>query len=95
MIGHVMSHVRGHMISHMISQVTGIASRSTLIAVAFLIVCVLSLVYPSHEIYSEIFVVPVGSVFAFPAIRQGFPGSPTGFGKFPYTLVSQLVQWLH
>ncbi|KAF9002184.1 hypothetical protein BDQ17DRAFT_1542485 [Cyathus striatus] len=51
-----------------------------LIAVAFMLISVSTLIYQSHKIYSEMFVVPVGAVFAFTTIRAGFPGAPSGFG---------------
>jgi hypothetical protein len=39
------------------------------------------MVYPHHSIYSEMFVVPVGALFAFTSIRANLPGAPDGFGK--------------
>ncbi|KAF8992226.1 hypothetical protein BDQ17DRAFT_1546559 [Cyathus striatus] len=51
-----------------------------LTAVAFILISVSTLIYHSHKIYSEMFVVPVGAVFAFTTIRAGFPGAPSGFG---------------
>ncbi|KAJ2919396.1 hypothetical protein MD484_g1039, partial [Candolleomyces efflorescens] len=38
------------------------------------------MVYPHHGIYSEMFVVPVGALFAFTSIRANLPGAPDGFG---------------
>lgn len=52
-----------------------------LTAMAFLTICTATLVYRPHEIYSEMFVVPVGALFAFTSIRANLPGAPTGFGK--------------
>jgi hypothetical protein len=40
-----------------------------------------TLVYSHHQIYSEMFVVPVGALFAFTSIRANLPGAPDGFGK--------------
>ncbi|KDR69106.1 hypothetical protein GALMADRAFT_934530 [Galerina marginata CBS 339.88] len=51
-----------------------------LMASTFLTICCATLIYRSHKIYSEMFVVPVGAVFAFTTIRTGFPGAPSGFG---------------
>ena len=39
------------------------------------------MVYPNPEIYSEMFVVPLGALFAFSSIRANLPGAPDGFGK--------------
>jgi len=57
-----------------------VAITNWLTAAAFLIMCAASLVYHPHKIYSEMFVVPVGAVFAFTSIRANFPGAPDGFG---------------
>jgi len=54
-----------------------------LTAVAFLTICSANIVYKSPEIYSEMFVVPVGTLFAFSSIRANFPGAPSGFGMNP------------
>ena len=51
-----------------------------MIAVAFLVISVATLIYPSHEIFAEIFVVPVGALFAFTSVRANLPGAPAGFG---------------
>ena len=55
---------------------------SGLAAVAFMTICVATLVYRPHKIYAEMFVVPVGSLFAFTSIRANLPGAPTGFGGY-------------
>jgi hypothetical protein len=39
------------------------------------------MVYPNPEIYSEMFVVPLGALFAFSSIRSNLPGAPVGFGE--------------
>ena len=52
-----------------------------LVATAFLIIVAATLVYSPHQIYSEMFVVPVGALFAFTSIRANLPGAPDGFGK--------------
>lgn len=51
-----------------------------LTATAFLTICAATLVYRPHKIYAEMFVVPVGAVFAFTSIRANLPGAPVGFG---------------
>jgi len=53
-----------------------------LTAIVFLTICAANIVYPSPEIYSEMFVVPVGALFAFSSVRANLPGAPAGFGKF-------------
>jgi hypothetical protein len=45
------------------------------------IIVAATLVYSHHGIYSEMFVVPVGALFAFTNIRANLPGAPDGFGK--------------
>jgi len=52
-----------------------------LTAIVFLTICAANIVYPSPEIYSEMFVVPVGALFAFSSVRANLPGAPAGFGK--------------
>ncbi|KAF4622263.1 hypothetical protein D9613_009525 [Agrocybe pediades] len=49
-------------------------------AVAFLTICAATIVYRSASIYSEMFVVPIGTLFAFTSIRANLPGAPSGFG---------------
>ncbi|KAF8965066.1 hypothetical protein BDZ97DRAFT_1813442 [Flammula alnicola] len=60
--------------------VVTVAITNWLTAAAFLIMCAATLVYRPHQIYAEMFVVPVGAVFAFTSIRTNFPGAPSGFG---------------
>ncbi|PPQ74472.1 hypothetical protein CVT26_001109 [Gymnopilus dilepis] len=67
-----------------------VAITNWLAAGAFLIVFATALVYHSHEIYSEMFVVPIGTVFAFTSIRANFPGAPDGFGQLMTTLIKPL-----
>ncbi|PVF95385.1 hypothetical protein CPB86DRAFT_817209 [Serendipita vermifera] len=58
-----------------------------LIALAVLVVTIATIVYPPHEIYAEIFVVPVGALFACTSVRTNLPGAPSGFGwLFPFLL---------
>jgi len=66
---------------------------SGLTAAAFLTISASSLIYRSHVIYSEMFVVPVGALFAFTTIRAAFPGAPSGFGATIdlYTILPVLV----
>jgi hypothetical protein len=52
-----------------------------LAATAFLVIVAATLVYPHHTIYSEMFIVPVGALFAFTGVRANLPGAPDGFGK--------------
>ena len=52
-----------------------------LTAAVFLIISAATLVYRPHEIYSEMFVVPVSALFAFTSVRANFPGAPAGFGE--------------
>ncbi|PPR05773.1 hypothetical protein CVT26_010164, partial [Gymnopilus dilepis] len=51
-----------------------------LTAIAFMTILTATLVYQPHKIYAEMFVVPVGALFAFTSIRANLPGAPTGFG---------------
>lgn len=51
-------------------------------AAAFLTISVATLVYRPRKIYSEIVLVPVAFLFALPAMRSTFPGSPSVFGEF-------------
>ena len=53
-----------------------------LTAIVFLTICAANIVYPSPEIYSEMFVVPIGALFAFSSVRANLPGAPAGFGEF-------------
>jgi hypothetical protein len=57
-----------------------VAITNWLIATAFLIICASTLVYDVPHIYSEMFVVPVGALFAFTSVRVNLPGAPPGFG---------------
>ena len=51
-----------------------------LATIAFMIIVAATLVYLPHQIYAEMFVVPVGALFAFSSIRANLPGAPDGFG---------------
>jgi len=70
-------------VSGICSQFTGflIVFYQGLTAIVFLTICTANIVYPSPEIYSEMFVVPVGALFAFSSVRANFPGAPAGFGE--------------
>ncbi|KAF8991241.1 hypothetical protein BDQ17DRAFT_1413775 [Cyathus striatus] len=57
-----------------------VAITNWLVATAFLIISASTLVYDVPHIYSEIFVVPVGALFAFTSVRVNLPGAPPGFG---------------
>lgn len=50
------------------------------IAAAFLIISAATLAYPNPRIYGEMFVLPIGVLFAFTSIRANLPGAPAGFG---------------
>ena len=52
-----------------------------LTAIVFVTICAATMVYPNPEIYSEMFVVPLGALFAFSSIRSNLPGAPVGFGE--------------
>ncbi|KDR77562.1 hypothetical protein GALMADRAFT_138652 [Galerina marginata CBS 339.88] len=58
-----------------------VAVMNWLTAAVFLTISVATIVYSNPEIYSEMFVVPVGALFAFSSIRANLPGAPAGFGK--------------
>ncbi|PPQ68172.1 LOW QUALITY PROTEIN: hypothetical protein CVT26_005778 [Gymnopilus dilepis] len=60
-----------------------------LIAATFLAVCASTVIYPSHAIYAELFVVPVGAVFALTSVRANLPGAPVGFDL--YSILPVLV----
>ncbi len=53
-----------------------------LVTAAFLVISAATLVYPNPRYYSEMFVLPVGVLFAFTSIRANLPGAPVGFGSF-------------
>ncbi|KAF8804302.1 hypothetical protein BYT27DRAFT_7194475 [Phlegmacium glaucopus] len=57
-----------------------VAVTNWLTATAFLTISAATLVYRPHKIYAEMFVVPVGALFAFTSIRANLPGAPAGFG---------------
>jgi len=57
-----------------------ISVTNWLIAAAFMVISVASVLYPSPEIFAEMFVVPVGALFAFTSVRANLPGAPAGFG---------------
>ncbi|KAH9484382.1 hypothetical protein JR316_0003863 [Psilocybe cubensis] len=70
-----------------------VAITNWITAVTFLTILASTLVYHPHEIYSELFVVPVGAVFAFSSVRSNLPGAPAGFGATIdlYTILPVLV----
>jgi len=51
-----------------------------LVAAAFLVISASAIVYPSPQYYAEMFVLPIGVLFAFTSIRANLPGAPEGFG---------------
>jgi hypothetical protein len=57
-----------------------LSARIGLIAIAFLLVSISTVVYPNQELYSEIFMLPIGALFACTAIRANLPGAPSDFG---------------
>ncbi|KAF8961637.1 hypothetical protein BDZ97DRAFT_1828320 [Flammula alnicola] len=66
-----------------------VAVTNWLTAMAFLTICAAALIYPEHQIYGEMFVVPAGAVFAFTSVRANLPGAPAGFDL--YTILPVLV----
>ncbi|KAF8961645.1 hypothetical protein BDZ97DRAFT_1828358 [Flammula alnicola] len=70
-----------------------VAVTNWLTAIAFLTICAAAFIYPEHQIYGEMFVVPAGAVFAFTSIRANLPGAPAGFGTTIdlYTILPVLV----
>lgn len=65
-----------------------------LVTSAFLIISAAALIYPDPKHYSEMFVLPVGVLFAFTSIRANLPGAPSGFGLsnvFLYIPLSDLI----
>ncbi|TFK24489.1 hypothetical protein FA15DRAFT_669584 [Coprinopsis marcescibilis] len=53
---------------------------SWLVTISFLAMLAGAAVYNEHRIYAEMFVVPIGALFAFTSIRANLPGAPVGFG---------------
>jgi hypothetical protein len=51
-----------------------------LVAIAFLLVSAATMVYHSHQIYAEMFVIPLGALFSLISVRVNLPGAPLGFG---------------
>ncbi|PPQ81612.1 hypothetical protein CVT26_002979 [Gymnopilus dilepis] len=64
-----------------------------LVAAAFLVISASAMVYPSPQYYAEMFVLPIGVLFAFTSIRANLPGAPEGFGARIdlYTILPVLV----
>ena len=52
-----------------------------LVTAAFLVISAAAVVYPNPYHYNEMFVLPVGVLFAFTSIRANLPGAPVGFGQ--------------
>ncbi|KAJ6585991.1 hypothetical protein B0H19DRAFT_1250735 [Mycena capillaripes] len=50
-----------------------------LVTIAFLWVTVAAFIWPD-EVVSEMFAVPIATLFAFTSVRANLPGAPTGFG---------------
>ncbi|KAK7039875.1 hypothetical protein R3P38DRAFT_493444 [Favolaschia claudopus] len=61
------------------SLVIIIVIANWLVTLAFLWVTVAAFVW-DHEIVTEMFVVPIATLFAFTSVRANFPGAPSGFG---------------
>ncbi|TFK24487.1 hypothetical protein FA15DRAFT_592401, partial [Coprinopsis marcescibilis] len=55
-------------------------ATSWLVTISFLVMLAGAAVYNEHRIYAEMFVVPIGALFAFTSIRANLPGAPSGFG---------------
>ncbi|KDR67422.1 hypothetical protein GALMADRAFT_1086258 [Galerina marginata CBS 339.88] len=70
-----------------------VAVMNWLTATVFLTICASTIVYSNPAIYSEMFVVPIGALFAFSSIRANLPGAPAGFGATidMFTIVPVLV----
>ncbi|KAF8901905.1 hypothetical protein CPB84DRAFT_910731 [Gymnopilus junonius] len=64
-----------------------------LVAAAFLVISASTLIYPNPRHYAEMFVLPIGVLFAFTSIRANLPGAPAGFGARIdlYTILPVLV----
>ncbi|KAK7045008.1 hypothetical protein R3P38DRAFT_2508435 [Favolaschia claudopus] len=60
--------------------VLAIAVTDWLVAIAFVVICASTTVFHHHDLYTELFVLPVGAVFALTSVRANFPGAPVGFG---------------
>ncbi|KAJ7447547.1 hypothetical protein B0H11DRAFT_2202731 [Mycena galericulata] len=73
--------------------VMAIAVTDWLVATAFLIICASTTVFHQHHLYTELFVLPVGAVFALTSVRANFPGAPVGFGATMdlYSILPTLV----
>ncbi|KJA21289.1 hypothetical protein HYPSUDRAFT_739272 [Hypholoma sublateritium FD-334 SS-4] len=57
-----------------------VAVSNWLVTAAFLVISAAAMVYPNPHYYNEMFVLPVGVLFAFTSIRTNLPGAPAGFG---------------
>jgi len=80
--------VSGH--SQLIAILTVLYQGLT--AIVFLTICAANIVYPSPEIYSEMFVVPIGALFAFSSVRANLPGAPAGFGEFCTDFIKSVLE---
>jgi hypothetical protein len=45
----------------------------------------------NEEVVKEVFVIPIGTLFAFTSVRASLPGAPEGFGEFLPLLVTSVV----
>ncbi|KAJ7461410.1 hypothetical protein B0H11DRAFT_2057027, partial [Mycena galericulata] len=69
--------------------VMAIAVTDWLVATAFMIICASTTIFHQHHLYTELFVLPVGAVFALTSVRANFPGAPVGFDL--YSILPTLV----
>jgi hypothetical protein len=53
------------------------------VTVAFLWITVAAFIWEA-QIVTEMFVLPVGALFAFTSVRANLPGAPAGFGMSPW-----------
>ncbi|KAF8652148.1 hypothetical protein AX16_004534 [Volvariella volvacea WC 439] len=70
-----------------------VALTQWLAATSFVAITVTTFKYRTHKIYSEVFVLPTASLFAFTTIRENLPGAPDGFGAAIdlYSIVPVLI----
>ncbi|KAJ7176966.1 hypothetical protein C8R46DRAFT_47156 [Mycena filopes] len=62
-----------------IGLVITITVANWLVTIAFLWITVAAFVW-DQEVVAEMFVLPIGTLFAFTSVRAGLPGAPDGFG---------------
>ncbi|KAJ7801263.1 hypothetical protein B0H13DRAFT_2498719 [Mycena leptocephala] len=69
--------------------VVAVAATDWLLATAFIIISASTAIFHEHRLYTELFVLPVGAVFALTSVRANFPGAPVGFDL--YSILPALV----